>query len=277
MANVSVLILTLNEAINLTDCLASCAWCDDVVVFDSYSNDATIDIARQYGTRVYQRSFDNYAAQRNAALNEVEYRHPWVLMVDADERVPSALADEVQRVVTTTSEQTALFRMRRKDYFFGRWLRRSSGYPTWFGRLVRPNRTRVEREINEEYVTDGGVELLQEHLEHQPFNKGIAYWYERHNRYSTLEALATLSERNKPIEWQNFFNRDPVLRRRSLKRIAYRIPARPLLVFIYLYVVRLGLLDGLPGLYYSTMRATYELMIDLKLRELNARAQDEPV
>lgn len=277
MAHVSVLVLTLNEAVNLADCLTSCAWCDDVVVFDSHSSDATVDIARQHGARVYQRTFDNYAAQRNAALQDVEYRHPWVLMVDADERVPPTLADEIKRIVTSVSDKTALFRMRRKDYFFGRWLRRSSGYPTWFGRLVRPTRIRVEREINEEYVTDGRVELLQEHLEHHPFNRGIAYWYERHNRYSTLEAQAMLEERHKPIEWRNFFDSDPVLRRRSLKRIAYRIPARPLLVMLYLYVVRLGMLDGVPGFYYCAMRATYELMIDAKVKELQSRPRSNPI
>jgi glycosyltransferase involved in cell wall biosynthesis len=271
MSRTSVLILTLNEEVNLAECLRSCAWCDDVVVLDSFSTDRTVSIASEHGARVVQRAFDNYAGQRNAGLHDTHYRHPWVLMVDADERVPAELADEIERVLTHDGENCSLYRMRRKDLFFGRWLRHSSGYPTWFGRLVRPSDVRVERAINEEYLTAGRIAHLNEHLEHHPLNKGIAWWFERHNRYSTLEAAATLTERTQPINWRTLFASDPIARRRSLKRIAYRIPARPLFVFGYLYVIRGGFLDGLAGLSFSAMRACYEFMIDLKVMELRVR------
>jgi glycosyltransferase involved in cell wall biosynthesis len=271
MTETSVLVLTLNEEANLGACLESCAWCDDIVVFDSLSSDQTVAIARAHGARVIQRPFDNYAAQRNAALQNVEYKHSWVLMLDADERVTAELVNEMQSVLSRAGDDTTMFRMRRRDWFFGRWLRRSSGYPTWFGRLVRPNRVRVEREINEEYVTDGNICLLQEHLDHFPFNKGLAWWFERHNRYSTMEATALLDERAKAIPWRDLF-KDAVLRRRAMKRIMYRLPGRPLISFVYLYIVRLGFLDGLPGFYFSCMRSCYELMIGLKVRELEQAA-----
>ncbi|HVY22543.1 MAG TPA: glycosyltransferase family 2 protein [Steroidobacteraceae bacterium] len=270
MNNISVVILTLNEEANLSACLESCSWCDDIVVFDSYSTDRTVDIAQQHGARVEQRAFDNYAAQRNASINDVNYKHPWLLMIDADERVPPSLAAEIHEAVRRPDSDVVMFRMRRKDFFFGRWLRRSSGYPTWFGRLIRPGQVHVKREVNEEFVANGKVQQLNEHLHHHPFNKGIAWWYERHNRYSTMEAAATLSERTERIEWKALFGTDPVERRRALKQIAYRIPARPLMVFIYLYILRLGILDGLPGYYFCAMRASYELMIDVKVRALKS-------
>ena len=273
MANISVLILTLNEQDNLADCLASCSWCDDVVVFDSLSNDRTVKIAQSLGARVEQRAFDNYAAQRSAALQTVTYRHDWVLMLDADERVAEDLATEMQQSVQQATPDITMFRMRRKDFFFGRWLRRSSGYPTWFGRLVRPGQVRIERSINEEYLTEGRIAALQSHLEHHPFNKGIEWWYARHNRYSSLEAQATLQERTESLQLANVLNSDPVVRRRALKRLVYRLPMRPMVVFLYLYIVRLGLFDGLPGLYFCAMRASYELMIDLKVAELQRRPQ----
>ena len=97
--SVSVLVLTLNEEVNLPGCLESLTWSDDIVVFDSLSTDRTVEIARSVGARVVQRKFDNYAAQRNAALTEVEYRYPWVLMVDADERWPSRIVDEIRDVI----------------------------------------------------------------------------------------------------------------------------------------------------------------------------------
>ena len=126
MSFISVLILSLNEEINLAACLDSCAWCDDIVVFDSFSDDGTGAIAAAKGARFVQRRFDNYAAQRNAALTEVRYKHPWVFMVDADERIPPDLAEELRQAVAQADEDTVLFRMRLKDFFMGRWLRRSS-------------------------------------------------------------------------------------------------------------------------------------------------------
>jgi len=277
MPAISVLILTLNEEDNLPGCLAACAWCDDVVVFDSGSEDATREIAAAAQARVIQRRFDNYAAQRSAALNEVVYRHPWVLMVDADERTPGDLVAEMDAAVSAAAPDVALFRMRRKDMFLGRWLRRSSGYPTWFGRLMRVGRVRIERAVNEEYVADGRVGYLREHLEHYPFNRGIAYWVERHNRYSTLEAQAKLEQAGAPLRFKALLGRDPVERRRALKRLAYSLPLRPSLVFLYWYVMRLGFLDGRAGFAFSRLRAAYELFIDLKVMERQRRSHGEPV
>ena len=146
---ISVLILTLNEEINLPGCLESVAWSDDIVVFDSYSSDRTVEIAKAAGARVFQRKFDNYAAQRNAALTEVEYKNPWVLMVDADERWPRAIYDEIRAAIGNV-ENVSLYHFRRKDMFCGRWLKRSTRYPTCFGRLVKLGYVTVEREIKEE-------------------------------------------------------------------------------------------------------------------------------
>jgi glycosyltransferase involved in cell wall biosynthesis len=271
MSGVSILILTLNEEINIAECVDTCAWSDDIVVFDSMSTDRTCEIAAAKGARVCQRQFDNYAAQRNAALTTVTFKNPWVLMVDADERVPQDLAAEIARCVMSVSSNIAMFRMRRKDFFLGKWLKRSSGYPTWFGRLVRIGRVRVEREYNEEYIADGRVEHLQAHLEHLPFSKGVAYWFERHNRYASMEAAIACRSRGSPIAAAALFGADPVARRRVLKQIAYRLPLRPVMVFLYLYFLRLGFLDGRAGFYFSGMRATYEMFIDLKVFEIKRR------
>ena len=273
----SILILTLNEASNLPECLASVAWADDIVVFDSCSTDRTMEIARSAGARAIQRPFDNYASQRNAALGEVPYRHPWVLMLDADERVTPELREEIQRALAGIDESVGLFRVRRKDMFMGRWLRRSSGYPTWFGRLIRVGSVRVEREVNEEYRTEDRILYLQEHLIHYPFTKGIAFWFDRHNRYSTVESVMREAEGGREISWRGLLSRDPVVRRMNLKAFAYRLPGRPVLVFFYLYLIRLGILDGLAGLRFCVLRAIYEIMIDLKSVEIRRRSKGLPV
>ncbi|MBX3332635.1 MAG: glycosyltransferase family 2 protein [Nitrospira sp.] len=265
--SLSILILTLNEERNLAECLKSVEESDDIVVFDSFSNDQTVKIAEEMGARVVQRRFDNYAAQRNAGLNEVPYKHPWVLMVDADERVTPELWAEMRSATETADQTVSLFHMRRKDYWFGRWLRRSSGYPTWFGRLVRVGHVTVQREINEQYVAHGEAGFLNEHLLHYPFNKGVTYWLERHNRYSTMEAAGLVMEQRERIAIQEMWSGNPIVRRKAMKQVAYRLPGRPFWVFIYLYMVRGGCLDGRAGLRYCMLRTMYEYMIDLKVKE----------
>ena len=265
--NVSVIILTYNEAINLPDCLASVPFSDDVVVLDSHSSDETVALAEQHGAVVLQRKFDNYAAQRNFGLAH-DFKHDWILMLDADERIPEDFIEEIRAVTEQERNPVTLYRMRRQDMFMGRWLKRSSGYPTWFGRLFRKGAVRVEREINEEYYTEGEVGLLEGHLVHYPFNKGIDYWLERHNRYSSMEAKKLLNERLEKVEWSNFLNKDPMLKRKAFKAFAYRMPFRPLLTFCFLYFFKLGFLDGKAGFHFSIMRSIYEYTISLKMREL---------
>lgn len=271
--SVSVVILTLNEEENLPGCLETLLWCDDVVVFDSHSTDRTEQIARDMGARLFKRRFDNYAAQRNAALTEVEYKHPWVLMMDADERCTQELADEMESLTAHADDGVALYRVRRKDYFMGRWLKRSSGYPTWFGRLMRIGQVKFKREVNEDTFTEGRTELLKGHLIHYPFSKGISFWFERHNRYSSMEAAALMVEAGQKLALGDVFSSDPAKRRRALKQLAHRLPFRPTLVFVFLYFVRLGILEGRPGLTYCRVRTFSEYMIDLKMMELKRRAK----
>lgn len=275
--SLSVLILTLNEESNLPTCLGSLRWCDDIVILDSGSRDGTRAIAESHGCRVFEREFDNYANQRNYGLNDVSYKYPWVLMLDADEATPPELVEEMRAAIESCPGSVAMFRMRRKDMFMGRWIRRSSGYPTWFGRLVRAGCVRVAREVNEEYHADGEIRLLQEHLIHYPFNKGLHAWLEKHNRYSTMEARLAVDRMTEIVRWRDLFDRDPQTRRAFIKRLVYRMPARPLVIFLGLYVVRGGFLEGRAGFTFCVLRAIYEFMIDCKVRELRLRRAGMPL
>ncbi len=274
---VSILILTLNEEVDLADCIDSCAWSDDIVVFDSMSSDRTQDIAHAKGARVVERAFDNYAAQRNAALTSIPFKHPWVLMLDADERVPASLKAEIVAFVANAPPDVTLCFMRRRDHLYGRWIRRSSGYPTWFGRLLKVGHAWVERPINEEYHTSGKTVQLREHLDHYPFCKGFAEWIAKHNRYSTSEAALKVSRTRDRFFWHNLLTHDPQQRRKTFKALVYMFPARPLLMFVGLYIVKGGFLEGRAGLTFSLLRAWYEFMIDCKVRELQRRERGLPV
>jgi glycosyltransferase involved in cell wall biosynthesis len=264
---ISVCILTYNEEASLPGCLVSVAWADDIVVFDSGSTDRTCEIANAHGARVVQRVFDDYAGQRNAALAEVRYTHPWLLMLDADERATPELYHEMAHRIASSPDSVTLFRLRRKDMLHGRWLRRSSGYPTWFGRLIKIGEVWVEREINEEFHTSGCTEAISEHLLHFPFEKGLAFWLERHVRYARMEAIRIEDDRRHVLAFTHVVSRDPVMRRKALKQILYRLPFRPAVVFVYLFVIRGGFLDGRPGFQFSSLRRTYEGMIEAFRRD----------
>ncbi len=266
---ISILILTFNEERNLPSCLNSLKWCNDIVILDSYSSDKTVDIALEYNTRVIKREFDDYAKQRNFGLKNISYKSPWIFMVDADEVVPPSLADEIIYKTNKASPSTSLFYLRRKDYFMGKWIRHSSGYPTWFGRLARVGQIHVTRSINEEFQTDGQIAFLKEHLLHYPFNKGLNEWITKHNRYSKMEAdLITLSNKSS-FQVKNLFNKNPIIRRRQLKQIVYSLPFRPIIIFCLFYFFRLGFLDGKAGFHFCMLKTFYEYLISCKVIENN--------
>jgi len=278
--SISALILTFNEEQNLPSCLESLRWCDDIVVFDSFSTDRTVDIAKSAGVRVVQRYFDNYGSQREAARVEIQYKYPWVLALDADEIPDQELIHEITKFAALPNQTCNAFRMRRKDYFMGRWIKYSTLYPSWFIRFYKPDCIRYEPRTVHEYPTViGKVGELKGHLKHQSFNKGMGEWLRKHVRYAELEAVENLQDiRSGHIDWGGLLSpHDPVRNRRALKSISYRLTLRPTLRFLYMYLFRLGMLDGCAGFTYCRLLAIYEYMIVLNMKELNRRQQGLPI
>ncbi len=271
MTNVSILILTLNEEVNLPDCLKSVAWSDDVVVFDSYSSDRTLEIAKEFGARVIQRKFDNWSSHQNWAVENIEFKNPWVYYTDADERVPEDLRDELLTIAGDADRQEVAYRLRFRNMFMGKWNKRSSLYPTWVLRFFRPEKVHWERLCNPVAVVNGDEGMLKAHFEHYSFNKGFTDWFRKHNLYSADEAQEVIKTVDKGLEWGLLVKSDAAQRRKGLKQLAFHLPFRPFIVFCYLYFLRLGFLDGFAGLTYCRLRAIYEYMIDVKVKELKRR------
>jgi glycosyltransferase involved in cell wall biosynthesis len=276
LVSVSALILTLNEEINIAACLESLSWCDDVVVLDSLSTDRTRAIAEEHGARVVTRAFDNWSAHQNWAVANIEFRNPWVLYLDADERCLPELRDDVLRHASSDAPEAA-FRIRRKDFFMGHWLKHAQLYPSWFVRLFRPQRIRYERLVNPVAVVDGPIGELSGHIIHYPFSHGVSHWIARHNRYSDMEAIEAAKVREHRPPSGALWSHDPNERRRALKDIFFQLPARPLIKFLYYYGWRRGFLDGRAGFTYATLQAFYEYMIACKGAELDRRRRGLPV
>lgn len=270
--SLSVLVLTFNEEANVRRCLESVAWSDDVVVIDSGSTDATVAIAESFGARVYQREFDNFANQRNWGLEKAGLRHDWVLHLDADEVVPSEMRDEIMAVIR--KDDLSAYRTALKLMFQERWIKRASMYPAYQVRLGRRDRLRFKMDGHgqRETLPQSEVGTLETSLLHYSFEKGLSDWFEKHNRYSTAEAIASLRRRAQgQASFRAIFSLDRGTRFRALKNLSSRLPFRPLFRFVYMAVIRRGLLDGMPGLHYCTLVMIYEYMIVLKEKEILQR------
>jgi glycosyltransferase involved in cell wall biosynthesis len=270
---VSVLILTFNEEDNLPRCLQSLSWSDDIVVFDSFSTDRTVEIAKAAGARVVQRRFDNENDHRTASL-QVEFKYPWVYNPDADEITPPEFQREILEVTADPIRAEVAYRARFKTMFLGQWLKYSSLYPTWVIRLFKPEKVKFERSINLRYVIDGAEGRLSHHFEHHTFNKGLNAWFDKHNRYSWHEAAESLNSLSTArFKWGHLVSSNAVLRRRALKELSFRLPWRPTFRFLYMYLFRRGFLDGRAGLIYCRLLALYEYMIVVKMAEIQRRQQ----
>ena len=265
---ISVLILTKNESLDLPGALASVDWSDDIHVLDSFSTDDTVAIAQAAGAHVTQRAFDNHAAHRNFGFT-LPFKYPSLFILDADERPTSELSLEMQRVVLNSAPDVAGFRMRRRDFLFNTWLKHAQLSPFYI-RLVRPERSSYTRAINEVLEVEGSILDLAAPLDHFPFSKGITYWVERHNWYSTLEAKLIVSQQGLQNPSLKTALTDPDFHTRRLhqKALFYRMPGRPLIKWCYMMFVRGALLDGPAGIAYATLASFYEYLIVLKTKEL---------
>lgn len=258
---VTAMVFTLNEEPNLAGCLESLRWCDDVIVIDSFSTDRTEEIARTAGARFFQHAFEGFGSQRNWALDYTKPRHPWVLVLDADERVPPELAQELGERLPSTLQEVAAYRLRRRFHMWGRWLKHSSLYPTWVVRVFRVGRMRYENRGHAETQTVDGVTSALEHDLIDENAKGLDEWFERQVRYARKEAAYELAQEAQGVTVAELVSIDPLARRAALKRVAGRIPGRSLLYFGYAYVWRRGFLDGGDGLTFCAMRSVYQQMV----------------
>jgi glycosyltransferase involved in cell wall biosynthesis len=272
---ISVVILTYNEAVNIRRCLASVAWSDDVLVIDSGSTDGTQDVAVAMGARVKHRPFDNFANQRNFALDEGGLRHRWVLHVDADEEVTPELRAEAQAIANANSGFPG-YRVPSRLMLMGAWLKHSGMYPTYQVRFGTREGLRFQMvgHGQREMLAPDQVGILKGDLIHHNFSKGISDWLAKHARYARDEAAAALHDSG-THRWRDALRTsDKVERRRTLKALSRRLPMRPVARFMYVYLFRRGFLDGRAGLRYAMLMAAYQWAIDMNIAERRSRESE---
>jgi glycosyltransferase involved in cell wall biosynthesis len=266
-APVSVIVPVKNEAENLTRCLSALVWADEIFVVDSQSADQTAAVAESIGATVVQFHFNGvYPKKKNWALDNLPIRNEWVLIVDADEVVTPNLATEITHRLDRDEADGYLLNSRY--HFLGRHIRHCGYSECWNLRLFKHRMGRYEKmpdhtggrtgdnEAHEHVELTGRVLHLANELEHHAYPT-VAAWVEKHTRYAVWEA--SLHERFLTDRVPKAIGRGKRFKRR-LKKIALRLPLRPLFRFVYAYFLRLGFLDGKPGLYFCGLLAFYDLM-----------------
>jgi glycosyltransferase involved in cell wall biosynthesis len=272
---VSVIIPVRQEAGNLPRCLDSVKWADEIFVVDSRSTDATVEIAESRGAKVVQFDFNGtWPKKKNWALENLPFRNDWVFILDADEALPPAAAQEFAKAIAEAGE-VAGYWINRRFMFMGKWLRHSY-YPNWNLRLFRHSLGRYEKltaadtqsgdnEVHEHVIVNGPTGRLRCEMDHYAF-PSVEVFVEKHNRYSNWEARVTAERQLSGTDSR--IGSSTVGRRRKLKLLSQSLPFRPLLRFLYVYVWQKGFLDGREGYYFARLHGFYEFLSVAKTYEL---------
>lgn len=260
---ISIVIITRNEERNLPGCLESIRWCDDIIVIDSFSTDRTVQIAIEGGARVLQRPFKDFADQRNHAHLERLPRYPWVFHLDADEHFTPELREECIAVARRDDPGVDGYYTAPRMIFMNKWVPHCTDWPAWQARFAHRDRFRFVQ-VGHGQREDPAMRMgrLASGYLHLISSGSSSEWVAKHARYALEEAREI---RSKPVPFGTLVSRvmhgPPLERRRALKRLWFRLPARPLLRFIYQYVVRGGALDGYAGYCYCRLISHYEWLI----------------
>jgi glycosyltransferase involved in cell wall biosynthesis len=275
----TVVILTFNCASIIGETIAQAQKVSsDVRVVDSFSKDATRDIARAAGCDVVERAFKDYAEQRNWAIEQLRDRPGWQLHLDADEVLEDAAVGAIRAVLAAgAAAPFDAYMLRRIDYFMGRRLR-FSGMNPWHLRLFRNGRGHCEHRLYDQHFVAAGPAGKLVGSMHDRNSVTLTDWTARHNRWSDLEAAELLrGSGSGEGTLRADFRGDPRERTRALKRLYYRLPGglRSTAYFFYRYLFRLGFLDGREGFYFAFLQALwFRVLVDAKVHE--ARSAGAP-
>ena len=274
----SVIILTRDEQANLPDCLASLEKLGaEVFVVDSGSSDRTVEIAKQSGCQVFEHPFENHAAQINWALQNLPIKTPWIMRLDADERLTPELVEELKQILPDTDEKITGYQVKRRVFFMGRWIRHGGYYPTWLLRIWRTDFGVCEQRWMDEHIVlkQGKIAKFQHDIIDEN-KKGLSFWIDKHNRYADREVkdmVSLVAEKEDDLLKSSQYSQ--AIGRRWIKKNLYaRSPLflRAFLYFLMRYIIGLGFLDGLEGLIFHFLQGFwYRFLVDAKIYELRKK------
>ncbi|MGI8825091.1 MAG: glycosyltransferase family 2 protein [Chloroflexota bacterium] len=277
---ISLLVLTYNEEANIGQTLSSVReWVDEIYVVDSGSTDETCRVAEQYGATVAQHAFESHTRQWDWALHTLPLANEWVLALDADLRITTELRDELTLLFTTNRHKLnsiAGIYLNRRAVFQGRWIRHGAFYPKYLLKLFRKSCVSLSpRDLLDHhfYVVGSTLTLRSDMIEENLKDLDIGFFVDRHRRYARKSAEEEFAQRIDGNDWpiKPDLLGSPDQRVVWLKRRWYRMPlyVRPLMLFLYRYVVRMGFMDGRQGFVFHFIQSLwFRMMVDIYLAEM---------
>lgn len=279
MSTISVIILTHNEEKHIGRCIASLLpFTRQIFIVDSFSTDQTVEIARAMGAVVVQNTWVNYATQFNYGIRHVPFQSTWLMRMDADEYVMPELAAEIQNRLATLPAEISGVYVKRRVMFMNRWMRHGDYYPIWLLRLWRSGQGICEETWMDEHIKlSAGYPIRFEHdiVDHNLNN--LTWWTQKHNLYAIREVIDILNirfnfDQSIRVEPKLFGTQEQRKRYLKLRYASLPLFTRPFLYFLYRYFVRLGFLDGRPGLMWHFLQGLwYRFLVDAKLYEVYHR------
>ncbi|MPR36791.1 glycosyltransferase family 2 protein [Salmonirosea aquatica] len=276
MTDLSVIILTHNEALHIERCLRSVKMVTDkIFIIDSYSTDNTVALARGLGAEVVQNPWVSYAFQLNYGISHNPFSTAWVMRLDADEYITPELATEINEVLPGMATGIAGLYLKRRVFFLNKWIKNGGYYPIWLLRLWRHGQGFCEELWMDEHIkVKGGTisRLTYDIVDHNLNN--LTWWTQKHNNYAIREVIDLLNitynfddkETVTPSFWGTQEQRTRYLK---IRYASLPLFTRPFIYFIYRYFIKLGFLDGTKGLIWHTLQGFwYRFLVDAKLYEL---------
>lgn len=278
--SVSVVILTYNEEKNIEDCLKSVhGWTKDIFIVDSYSTDRTLQIAREYTDKIFQHKFETHSKQWKWAIENLTPESEWILGLDADQRVSDELREELSEIFKKPPMDVDGFYVRRKQIFFGRWIKFGGYYPKYLLKIFRRDKVRIDENelVDHHFYIQGTTRKLNgDIIEDNLKERDLSFWLQKHIRYGELFVLESINKRQQKIKPSIMGSPD----QRSLffKDLYLKLPlfVRPFLYFAYRYFFKLGFLDGKEGLIFHFLQGLwFRFLVDAKIYEVRVRARAE--
>ncbi len=279
---VTAIIMTYNETRNLRACLESVKdYIDDIIIVDSISNDKTEEISKNYTNKFYQNKFINQAKQFIWATNNCNIKNEWILRIDADERWTKEGFEELRDIIENDKADGVYVKM--KIFFMGRFIKHGAFYPNYFLRVYKKSKGAMEdRWMDEHIKVDGivvhsSIDVIESNYDRQ---ENISLWTNKHNGYSTREAVEFLIAKHNLHDIDtvaNFWGNKTERKRWLKENLYFKVPLflRPLMYFVYRYIFKLGFLDGKEGFIFHTLHAFwYRFLVDTKVYQIEKLAKE---
>lgn len=279
LVDLSVIILTYNEEMHIERCIKSLqSFAKEIFVVDSFSNDQTVEIAESLGAKVYQNKWVNYAIQYQWGLDNCTIETEWIMRMDADEYVLPELANEINTKMETIDNDVSGVYIKRQVHFMDRWIKYGSYYPIWLLRIWRFEKGRIEERWMDEHIklnSGNTVKFTNDLVDDNKNN--LTWWTEKHNSYATREAVDILNiiynfKKYDEVEPNLFGTQEQRKRWLKIRYASLPLFIRPILYFTWRYFIKLGFLDGKPGLVWHFLQGGwYRFLVDAKINEIYFR------